>query len=157
MSKMLPVRPRQATKAMLSFAIVASQYNSEFVQPLVDHAKKELGVLEPGASITVIQVPGAFEIPLLAKAAAESHRYQAILALGVILEGATAHADLIARGVTQALLEISLSHRLPVIHGVLLLQNEDQARERCMGKDLNRGTEAARAAVATARTILEFH
>lgn len=157
MSKLLPVRPRQTTKAALSFAIIASQYNAEYVQALVDHASKELLALEPGAAITVIHVPGAFEIPLLAKAAAESHLYQAILALGVILEGQTSHADLIARGVTQALLEISLSHRLPVIHGVLLLGNEEQARTRCMGRELNRGTEAARAAVATARALLDFH
>jgi len=156
MSKLLPVRPRQAAKATLSFAIIASQYNAKYVQPLVDHATKEIYNLEPGALITLLQVPGAFEIPLLVKAAAESKRYQSILALGVILEGETAHADLIARGVTQALLDISLANRLPVIHCVLLLQNEEQAKARCLASKGNRGTEAAQSAVATARTVREF-
>ena len=156
MSKLLPMRPRKATKATLSFSIVASQYNAKYVQPLVDHATKEIYSLEPGALITLLQVPGAFEIPLLVKAAAESKRYQAILAIGVILEGQTAHADIIARGVTQALLDISLANRLPVVHCVLLLENEEQARERCTASKFNRGTEAAQTAVATARTLQEF-
>ena len=156
MSKMLTMRPRQATKATLSFAIVASQYNAKYVHPLVEFATKELQCLEPGALITLVQVPGAYEIPLLAQAAAETKRYQAILALGVILEGETAHADLIARSVTQALLDISLANRLPVINSVLLLNNEEQAQDRCLGSKLNRGLEAARTAVATARALQEL-
>ena len=150
------MRPRQATKATLSFAIVASQYNAKYVNSLVEYATKELQALEPGALITLVQVPGAYEIPLLVQAAAESKRYQAILALGVILEGKTAHADLIARSVTQALLTISLANRLPVINSVLLLQNEEQAQDRCLGPKLNRGLEAARTAVATARALEEL-
>jgi len=150
------MRPRQATKATLSFAIVASQYNAKYVNSLVEYATKELQALEPGALITLVQVPGAYEIPLLAQAAAESKRYQAILALGVILEGKTAHADLIARSVTQALLTISLANRIPVINSVLLLQNEEQAQDRCLGPKLNRGLEAARTAVATARALEEL-
>ena len=156
MSKLLTMRPRQATKATLSFAIVASQYNAKYVHSLVENATNELQFLEPGALITLLQVPGAYEIPLLVQAAAESKRYQAILALGVIVEGETAHADLIARSVTQALLTISLANRLPVVNSVLLLKNEEQAQDRCLGAKLNRGLEAARTAVATARALQEF-
>ena len=156
MSKMFLMRPRQATKATLSFAIVASQYNAKYVHSLVEYATKELQWLEPGVVISSLQVPGAFEIPILVQAAAESKRYHAILAIGVILEGETSHADLIARSVTQSLLSISLKHSVPVINSVLWLQNEEQAKARCMEGKLNRGLEAARTAVATARALQDF-
>ena len=139
------------------FAIVISRINEFISTKLLEGCLDTLA--RHGAedkAQDVIWVPGAFEIPLLVKAAAESKRYQSILALGVILEGETAHADLIARGVTQALLDISLANRLPVIHCVLLLQNEEQAKARCLASKGNRGTEAAQSAVATARTVREF-
>lgn len=150
------MRPRLAPKATLTFAIVASQFNAQYVQPLVDHTYRELNMLEPGAPITLISAPGSFEIPLLVKALAELDRFQAIIALGVLFQGETAHATLVAQGVTNSLLEISLTHRVPVIHEVLLLENEDQARARCIEADLNRGIEAARAAVAAARTLRDI-
>ncbi|MDX2079401.1 MAG: 6,7-dimethyl-8-ribityllumazine synthase [Terrimicrobiaceae bacterium] len=156
MSKSVPMRPRLAPKATLSFAIVASEFNSQFVQPLVNHTFTELNSLEPGATINLISAPGSFEIPLLVQAVAEQERYQAILALGVIIEGETAHAHLIAQGVTDALLGISLRHRVPVIHAVLLVQNEAQAKLRCIETEHNRGIEAARAAVAVARTLRDL-
>ena len=156
MSNALPMRPRLAPKATLSFAIVASQYNDEFTQPLVDHTNQELGLLEPGATVSLTSTPGAFEIPLAVQTVAELDRYQAIIALGVILEGETEHASLIAQNVTRALLDISLAHRIPVIHGVLLAKNAEQARARCIDTELNRGIEAARAAVSAARTIRDI-
>jgi len=155
-SKSPPVRPPRSRGTPLSFAIVSSQYNAQYVRPLVDHALRELGVLEPGAAIVRITTPGSFEIPLAVQTAAELGRHQAILALGVIFHGETAHATLIAGGITTALLNISLQHRVPVIHGVLLMDNPRQAKARCLGKDINRGTEAARAAVAMARTLREI-
>jgi 6,7-dimethyl-8-ribityllumazine synthase len=150
------MRPRLATRASLSFAIVASQYNAEFTQPLVDNAYQELNLIEPGASVSLIASPGSFEIPLIVQSVAELERYQAIIALGVILRGETSHAGLIAEAVTRALLEISLEQRVPVIHGVLLVENEEQARERCAGTEFNRGVEAARAAVAAARALRDI-
>lgn len=150
------MRPRLAPKATLSFAIVASEFNSQFVQPLVNHAFNELNTLEPGATVTLVSAPGSFEIPILVQAVAEQERYQAILALGVIVEGETAHADLIARGVTEALLGISLRHRVPVIHAVLLVKDEAQAKARCLDLEHNRGIEAARAAVSVARTFRDL-
>lgn len=156
MSLAVPTRPRLASRATLSFAIITSQYNQKYTDALTDHAFRELNILEPGVAITLITAPGAFEIPLLVQSAAALDRYQAILALGLILEGETEHAALIARSVTDALLKISLERKVPVIHGVLLVKNEDQARARCLDTAHNRGTEAARAAVAAARSLREI-
>ncbi|MEI6032987.1 MAG: 6,7-dimethyl-8-ribityllumazine synthase [Verrucomicrobiae bacterium] len=156
MSKSVPMRPRLSPKATLSFAIVASQYNAQYTQALVDNAHRELSSLEPGATISLVSSPGSFEIPLMVQTLAELDRYQAIIALGVIIQGETSHATLVAQGVTQALMDISLASRIPVIHGVLLLEDEAQARARCLGLDINRGVEAARAAVAAARAIRDI-
>ena len=156
MSKSVPMRPRLAPKATLSFAIVASQYNAQFTQPLVDNAYREINILEPGATVSLVSAPGSFEIPLMVQSVAELDRYQAIIALGLIIQGETAHATLIAQSVTSALLDISLAHRVPVIHGILLVENEEQARARCISQEFNRGVEAARAAVSAARTLRDI-
>ena len=150
------IRPRSARKSGLSFAIVASHYNNTYVQPMVDSASSEINELEPGAGVHLVRVPGSFEIPLAVKLVAMQRKFDVILALGVILQGETAHADLIGRSVTAALMNIALEFRVPVIHEVLLLQNEEQAKARCLGTDLNRGIEAARAGVSIARTVNEL-
>ena len=129
-----------------NFAIVSSQYNETYVKGLVDNAKLEFEAIAPGSNVSVLEVPGAFEIPLLVQELATRGGYDAIIALGVIIEGETQHAALIGAAVTNALLQISLTHRVPVIHEVLLVKNEEQARARCLGTDLNRGIEAARVA-----------
>jgi len=156
MSKSVPMRPRLAPKATLSFAIVASQFNAQYTQALVDNAYAEINVLEPGATVSLVSTPGSFEIPLMVQSLAELERYQAIIALGVLFQGETAHAGLVAQSVTNALMNISLAHRVPVIHEVLLVENEEQAKARCLDPELNRGVEAARAAVAAARTLREI-
>ena len=153
MPKTSTIRPRTARKSALSFAIVASRYNNAYVEALIDSATSELNEVEPGADVHLVRVPGSFEIPLAAKLVALQKKVDAILALGVVLRGETAHADLIARSVTTALMNLGLELRIPVIHEVLLLDNEEQAKARCLGKKLNRGTEAARAAVSIARTV----
>jgi 6,7-dimethyl-8-ribityllumazine synthase len=156
MSTAFPPRLRSSRKSTASYAIVASKFNQEFVESLVNNAQTELGALEPGSQIVLIWTPGSFEIPLFVQATAELNRFQAILALGVILEGETEHARLIAEAVTRSLMDISLKHKLPVIHEVLLLKDEAQARARCMGTEHNRGVEAARAAVSAARKLPEI-
>lgn len=137
----------------MSFAIVASRYHNAYVEALIDSATTELNEVEPGADVHLVRVPGSFEIPLAVKLVALEKKVDAILALGVVLRGETAHADLIARSVTTALMNLALELRIPVIHEVLLLDNEEQAKARCLGNKLNRGTEAARAAVSIARTL----
>ncbi len=146
MSQFVPPRPRRVG-ARRTYAIVASSYNARFVQGLVNHAAAEFDALSPNSQIVLHQVPGAFEIPLVVQELARRHSILAVVALGVILRGETAHADLVARAVTDALLRISLETRTPVIHEVLLLDNEDQAIARCLEDKINRGTEAARSAI----------
>ena len=138
------------------FAIVASQFNPEFVKGLVDHATRELEVLSPGAIVTTYEVPGAFEIPLVVQEVAAKGGIDAIIALGVIIRGETEHADLIGEAITHSLLDAGLRYRLPVIHEVLLVDTEEQARARTMETELNRGTDAARVAVEMAQTMAQF-
>ena len=148
MSESFPQRPPQNPRKA-RFAIVASEYNAVFVDAMVAHAKDELAAIYPNADVTIHRVPGAFEIPLIVQEAA-ARNVDAVIALGVILKGATMHADLIGRTVTDSLQQIALQYRTPVIHEVLLLDTEAQARERCSGEKLNRGTEAARSAARIA-------
>lgn len=130
-------------------AIVASRYNARFADALVRAARTELR--GAGATVEVFRVPGAYEIPVVVAALLQSGatRFDAVICLGVIIRGETAHADLIGRAVTDALMRLQVEHALPIVHEVLLLDNEDQARARCLGK-LNRGHEAAQTALAMA-------
>jgi len=146
MSTALPEKPAPLA-AKRRFAVVASSYNAEFVDGLITAAQRELAEVAPDSSVEIHRVPGSFEIPLGVQTVGETDQADAILAFGLLWEGETSHADLIAAAVTNALLEISLRLRVPVLHEVIVAQTEDQARERCLGDKINRGTEAARAAV----------
>jgi 6,7-dimethyl-8-ribityllumazine synthase len=152
MSTAFPSRPRQIGQRR-NFAIVASQYNREFVDGLVDHARRELEAISPGFSIQSFEVPGAFEIPLLVQEVALRGSVDAIIALGVIIEGETQHAALIAGAITNSLQQLSLTHKLPIIHEVLLVKSAEQARVRCLEDQINRGTEAARVAAQMVQTL----
>lgn len=146
MSNIIPPRPRSAA-GRRTFAIVASQFNAEYVQGLVDHACEELRAISSATAIQLHPVPGAFEIPIVVRELALQKKADAILAFGVIIRGETAHAEHLARSVTDALQWLAIETGVPVIHGVLSVGDEKQARERCLGNKINRGTEAARAAV----------
>ena len=150
--------PRVLGGARRSYALVASQYNPEYVQALVDHAAIELMREVPSARLILHQVPGAFEIPIVVQelAAKPQNELDVIIALGVIIQGETDHAELLARTVTDALQQIALTHRLPVIHQVLTCKDEAQARVRCLESEYNRGTEAARAAVAMSNLLAQL-
>jgi 6,7-dimethyl-8-ribityllumazine synthase len=134
-------------------AIVASLYNPELVDGLVHHFEAELRLICPKTEIRVHRVPGSFEIPLAVELVASKGGVDAIAAFGVLLQGATAHAMLVAQAVTDALMQSSLRHHVPVLHEVLLVDNPDQAAARCLQPELNRGTEAARAAVRMLRAL----
>ena len=133
------------------FAIVASTYNARYVDAMLRAAKAEL--LRAGGKVRVIRVPGAYEIPVVVARLARSQDYSGILCLGVILRGATTHAQHIGEAVSTALVQIQIQHEVPVIHEVLLLENEQQARERCLSRTHNRGTEAAQTALEMARVM----
>jgi 6,7-dimethyl-8-ribityllumazine synthase len=155
MSSTAPTRPPLA-KAKRSFCIVASQFNSQYVQGLVDHAINELRALAPDASISVHHVPGAFEIPVVVRELAAQNRTDAVIACGVILQGETNHAQNLSRSVTDALQRIAVEQSVPVINVVLSFDNVDQARARCLENKINRGTEAARAAVEIANVLADL-
>ncbi|CAB4242868.1 6,7-dimethyl-8-ribityllumazine synthase [Methylacidimicrobium sp. AP8] len=129
----------------MRFAIVASTYHSEFCDALVAEAEAEL----KGHELILCRVPGSFEIPLQVQRLARTGEYDAILAFGVVWQGETAHAQEILRAVTDALMRISLAEDVPVIHEVLSVKSEAEARERTSGA-LSRGREGARAALAAA-------
>lgn len=154
-----PYRSRGGT-----FAIVASRYNPRYVDAMLRAATSELK--RAGAKVEVVRVPGAFEIPIAAARLARKHSpqfalndpqsppvFSAIVCLGVILRGQTVHAEHIGREVSRALMDIQLRHEIPVIHEVLLLENQEQARARCLGARFNRGREAARTALDMARVM----
>ena len=155
MPKESPSRPRIA-KGKRTFHIVASRFNDQYVDGLIDHATKELHVLAPEAILSIHRVPGAFEIPVIVRELASREVTDAIIACGVILQGETNHAQNLSRSVTDALQRIAVEHAIPVINVVLSFDNESQARARCLENKINRGTEAARAAVEIANVVADL-
>jgi len=131
---------------------------------MVKAALRELK--KAGATVEVVRVPGAFEIPAVASAlaagtAADSRithhasrsRPSAIICFGVIFQGQTSHAEQIGTGVTHALAQIQVEQRIPVIHGVFVFEKEEYAKVRCLGRKHNRGTEAAHTALEMAKVM----
>ncbi|MGI9243970.1 MAG: 6,7-dimethyl-8-ribityllumazine synthase [Verrucomicrobiales bacterium] len=126
---------------------MASLYNEDYVNALVEATNQELLRIIPNAAIPLYRVPGAFEIPVCAEFLMQNTEIDALIALGVVIRGETAHADLVATSVTNSLQQMSTTHLIPIINEVLLLDDEEQARVRCLSPDYNRGIEAARATV----------
>ena len=150
-----PVKTKTARASGGAFVIVASRYNARYVDAMLRAAKTEL--LRAGGTVQIVRVPGAYEIPVvvakLARQSTLNSQLSAIICLGVILRGATTHAQHIGEAVSNALVQIQIEYEVPVIHEVLLLENESQARERCLDKKHNRGTEAAQTALEMARVM----
>lgn len=147
MSSSLPPKPR-VIGPKVRICIVASKYNDQFTDAMVDNAIEELGELVPQGRVDLIRVPGAFEIPVMVASVLDRDPPACIIALGLIIRGSTAHADLVAKSVTDALQQLAVESLRPVIHEVLLVEDEKQAYARCIGAQLNRGKEAARAAAS---------
>jgi 6,7-dimethyl-8-ribityllumazine synthase len=142
-----------------NFAIVASRYNKRYVDAMLNAAKSELQ--KAGATVEVVRVPGAFEIPVAAAALAERgfsgpSGLSAIICLGVVFQGETSHAQHIGWGVTHALAQIQVLRKIPVIHGVFVFEEEEHARVRCLAKKHNRGTEAAQTALQMAQVMSQI-
>jgi 6,7-dimethyl-8-ribityllumazine synthase len=161
-----PVKRHHLQTRGATFAIVASLYNSRYVDAMLQAAVQELN--RAGAKqVRIIRVPGAYEIPVvvarLAREASSSRSSRrkaaalsAVICLGVILRGETTHAAHIGEAVSRALMDIQVRCEVPVIHEVLLLENEAQARVRCLGSKHNRGTEAAHTALRMAQVFREL-
>ena len=136
------------------FAIVASEYNSRYVDAMLRCARQVLR-RSRAKQIEVIRVPGAFEIPVVVARLLkrETDDFDAIICLGVILQGETEHARLIAEAVSHALAQLQVTHAVPIIHEVLLFESEQQAKVRCLSRTHNRGAEAASTALAMAKVM----
>ena len=130
------------------YAIVASRFNEAITRRLLDGATEAL--VRHGADADAIDVawcPGAFEIPLVAQQMAQTGTYDAVLCLGAVIRGATAHFDYVASGVASGCQQVALATGVPVMFGVLTVDTLDQAWERAGTKAGNKGAEAAAAAV----------
>ena len=126
-----------------SVAIVAGRWHGEIVDALLEGALA--AAHEAGATVYVERVPGAFEVPVVLNELAASDRYDALVALAVVVRGGTPHFDYVCRAVTDGCVRVSLDHRSPVGFGVLTVDDLAQARDR-----LDKGREAVRAALETA-------
>jgi 6,7-dimethyl-8-ribityllumazine synthase len=135
-------------------AILVSRYNELITTRLLDGALaccQEAGV--PRDAVDVVWLPGAFELPAAAAAAAETGRYACVVALGAVIRGETPHFEYVAGAAAQGLAEVSLRHALPVAFGVLTVDTLQQAMDRAGGAAGNKGHEAAAAALGAADAI----
>ena len=134
-----------------AFGVVASRFNEFIVRPLLDGAldaiKRHGGDL---GAVDVVWVPGSYEIPLVAKRLALSERYDAVVCLGAVIRGATAHFDYVAGGAASGISAVALEANMPVIFGVLTTDTIEQAIERAGTKAGNKGFEAAMTAIEMA-------
>jgi 6,7-dimethyl-8-ribityllumazine synthase len=135
----------------LRIGIVAARYNERLVDGLLERvsgALRAAGVRE--RALSIVRVPGSNEVPVAVQMLARRRHPHVVIALGVLIRGGTIHYELIADSVAHALQRVSLDTGIPVINGVVAVENEAQARARCIGR-INRGAEFAAAALAMAR------
>ncbi|HET7579435.1 MAG TPA: 6,7-dimethyl-8-ribityllumazine synthase [Bacillales bacterium] len=141
----------------LKIAIVVSRFNEFITTKLLEgaeHTLKRHGVSEE--AVDIAWVPGAFEIPFIAKKMAQSEKYDAVITLGAVIRGATSHFDYVCNGVTSGVGSASLETGVPVIFGVLTTETIEQAVERAGTKAGNKGSDAAVAAVEMANLNRSF-
>ena len=138
----------------LRFAFVAARFNDFVVEPLIRGALDALK--RHGASekqIEIVRVPGAFDIPIVARKLALSRRYDALIALGAVVRGQTPHFDYVAGECASGLARIALESGVPVAFGVLTTDTMEQAVDRAGGKAGNKGADAALAAIEMANLL----
>ena len=130
------------------FCIIVARFNEFITSKLLSGATDELkrhGVDEK--NIDIVWVPGAFEIPFIAKKCAETKKYNAIITLGAVIRGATPHFDYVSNEAAKGVAQVSLSEDIPVVFGILTTDNIEQAIERAGTKAGNKGSEAAKTAI----------
>jgi len=141
----------------LKFAILVSRFNDFITNRLLSGATDTL--VRHGAKdedITVVYVPGSFEIPLAAKHLAESGKYAAVICCGAVIRGATPHFDYVAAEVAKGVAQVALSTGVPTLFGVITADTIEQAVERAGSKAGNKGSEAAEAAIELANVISQI-
>ena len=144
----------ELTAGGLKFAIVAARFNEDIVEPLLGGALatfKAQGASEQ--DVTVVRVPGAFELPLIASKLASSKRYDAVVALGAVIRGGTPHFEYVCHEAASGLTRAALDSGIPVVFGVLTTDNLAQAQERAGPGADNKGAEAALVAIEMANLI----
>ena len=132
----------------MKVGIVASRFNSFIVQKLLDGAVDGLvrhGVAEE--DITAAWVPGAFELPIVAKQMAESGKYDAVICVGAVIRGSTSHYELVCNEVAKGIAQVSMQTGVPVLFGVITTENIEQAIERAGSKAGNKGYDCALSAI----------
>lgn len=144
----------QLNAKSIKFAIVATRFNDFIVDRLIGGATDYL-IRHGGDAedLTIIRIPGAFEMPVIAKKLAASGKYDAIIALGAVIRGATPHFDFVANEATKGLAHVSLEYGIPMGFGLLTTDNIEQAIERAGSKAGNKGAEAAAAVLETVRVM----
>jgi len=141
----------------LKIGIVCARFNSIFVEQLLAGAEDALvrhGVA--AEDITVAWVPGSFETPLVLQRMAATGNFDALIGLGVVIQGATQHAQMINSEVSKSYAQISLNYNLPVVYGVVTTENIEQAIERSGSKAGNRGASAATTAIEMANLLRQL-
>ena len=141
----------------LKVALVASRFNSFLVEQLVKGAADAFNRLGgDAAGLVLVRVPGAYEIPVTAKKLAASKKFDAVVGLGAVVQGATAHAALINETTARAFTEIALETGVPVVDGVVSAENLEQAVERCGTKQGNKGFAAMQAAIELSNVLAQI-
>jgi 6,7-dimethyl-8-ribityllumazine synthase len=147
----------QLTTSGEKFFIVVSRFNEFISSKLLSGALDELkrhGIEDN--NIDIAWVPGAFEIPLVAKKAAKTGKYNAVIALGAVIKGSTSHYDYVCAEVSKGVASVSLETEVPVLFGVLTTDNLEQAIERAGTKSGNKGADAAKSAIEMANLIKQI-
>ena len=132
----------------MKVAIVASRFNEIIVKKLLDGAVD--GLISHGVkddNITAVWVPGAFEIPVIADKLAQSGKYDAVIAVGAVIRGATSHYDYVCNEVSKGVAQVGLKNGIPVLFGIITTENIEQAIERAGSKAGNKGYDCALSAV----------
>ena len=138
----------------LRVAVVVARFNELVTRPLMDGAVGTLsryGVSDN--DISIVWVPGAFELPVAAKNLADTGRYDSIICLGAVIRGETGHYDMVAGHASRGIGQVGVDTGVPTIFGVLTTENMEQALNRAGGKSGNLGSNAAVAAIETARLV----
>ncbi len=141
----------------MKFALVVSRFNSFITERLLEGALDGLrrkGVAEE--ALTLVRVPGAWEIPLVTKRLAQSKAYDAVICLGAVIRGATPHFDYVAAEVSKGIAQVNLETGVPVVFGVLTTDTLEQAIERAGSKAGNKGFAAAEAAIEMVSLLKEL-